>query len=52
MTSDFASPTLANSEKSLSESMKVFAALAPPLMPKVRIAPAPFGRYFFERAYE
>ncbi len=50
ITSDFASPTLASSEKSFKLSMKVFAAAAPPLMPKVRIEPWPCGRYFCARA--
>ena len=37
--SDFASPMLARWQKSSSESMKRWPASAPPLIPKVRIAP-------------
>src|SRR5262249_33540495 len=44
ITSDLASPTLARCENSWSLSINRRPASSPPLMPKVRIAPAPLGR--------
>ena len=44
ITSDFASPTLASSEKSLSRSMQRFARAASPRSRNVNIAPAPVGK--------
>ena len=43
ITSDLASPTLARCENTLSRSISLAPALRPPLMPKLRMAPAPFG---------
>jgi len=51
MTSVLASPMLARCEASLTLSMNFDPAVAPPLMPKPRIAPAPLGNYFSARSW-
>ena len=47
ITSVLASPMLARCEASLTDSMNLRAASRPPLMPKPKIDPQPFGKYFW-----
>ncbi len=46
MTRDFASPTLARWLNSSNDSISFRPASRPPRIPKVKMEPAPFGRYF------